>query len=201
MATLHLTLAGDIEPSEADHLAQSLRNHLDVEDPRFLVRKDEVGVILQFVQLIGDWVAWIPLGASVTAYLVRLGQRAADASWVAAQNHFKRKEIKPLADVATTLAQAKRAFGDATEIIVGLDIPEKIWGTVLIIREDDPVKIAYALAKFIDAAETISVEIKKEVAAGRAPLGRAEITLEADGGIIVRWQSQADFSRHEKRIK
>ena len=132
---------------------------------------------------------------------MRLGQRAADASWDAAQKLFERNEIKPLADVATALAQIKRALGDTTEIIVGLNIPEQNWGTVLIIREDDPVKIAYALARFIDAAENISVEMKKEVAAGRAPLGRAEITLEANGDVLIRWQSQADFSRHEKRIK
>ena len=40
MSILHLTLSGKIEPSEADQLARSLRDHLQVEDPRFLVRKD-----------------------------------------------------------------------------------------------------------------------------------------------------------------
>ena len=109
--------------------------------------------------------------------------------------------MKPLADVASALARAKSASSQNAEIIIGLDIPEKNLGTVLVIREGDSVKIGFALAKFVHAAEALSAEMKKEVAVGRAPLGRAEITIEADGSIVVRWQSQADFTKHEKRIQ
>ena len=45
-----------------------------------------------------------------------------------------------------------------------------------------------------------SKEMEKVVAEGNAPLARAIITLEEDGSLLVRWQSQKDFNMHEKRI-
>jgi hypothetical protein len=66
------------------------------------------------------------------------------------------------------------------------------------ITQDSAEEIALPLAVFVTRADELSAIMKAEVEAGRAPTGRAVVTLEKDGGLTVRWLTTE--SAHEKRI-
>lgn len=153
--------------------------------------------------ILGDVAPWLTLLYSakvfLKSYLETLGQRTADATcdWLAAL--VKKDDVKPLAGVATALADAREANSGHIEIVVGLDIPDRHFGTALHITTNSAEEIAYALAVFVTRAEELSAAMEAEVEAGQAPLGRAVITLENEGGLTVRWLTN-DFAKHEKRI-
>ena len=108
-------------------------------------------------------------------------------------------EARPLTEAATALADARAASSGRVEIVVGLGIPDPHFGTALHITADSAEEIAYALAMFVTRAKELSATMKAEVEAGRAPLARAVITLDKEGGLTVRWLNK-DFAKHEKRI-
>ena len=66
------------------------------------------------------------------------------------------------------------------------------------ITQDGAEEIALPLAVFVTRADELSAIMKAEVEAGRAPTGRAVVTLEKDGGLTARWLTTE--SAHEKRI-
>ncbi len=186
-------------PSQAEELVATLREHIFVGDARWYLQKSADPGRELLIQLIGNLTTWVPLSAAATVFLTTIAKRAGDATWDVLAKAFKAKEVKPLADVATALGKALEKAGPGTELIVGLSIPEPTWGTVLIISETDPVEIAAKLARFVSLAEKISTTMEAEVAAGRAPLGRALISIE-EHGAVIRWMSQADFGNHERLI-
>jgi hypothetical protein len=195
-----LLVPQSLTPAEAADVVAALREHMDVGDARWLVRKSvDPARDAPFLQLIGDVATWLPLSAAATVFFSTLAKRAADATWDALARAFQQKDAKPLADVATALGKAMEKSGPATELIVGLSIPDRHWGTALVIRDADPVKIAAEFAVFIAHAEKIARTMEAEVAAGRAPLGRARISIEGDT-VVVRWMSQGDLAKHEVRI-
>ena len=196
---ISLTVPREMPPSEAADMVTALRVHICVDDARWRLQKSADPGSDLVIQLIGNLAAWLPLSAAATVFLTTIAKRAGDATWDAIANVFKTKEVRPLAEVATTLGNALEKAGPGTQLIVGLSIPEPNWGTVLLISETDPLKIATKLAEFVSLSNKISMAMEAEVAAGRAPLGRAQISIEDDGAVI-RWVSQRDFARHEKRI-
>jgi hypothetical protein len=133
------------------------------------------------------------------SYLETLGQRAADATSDALAALFTKDEVKPLADVAKALADAREPSSGRVEIVVGLDIPDPHFSTTLHITANSAEEIARPLAVFVTRANELSTVMKAEVAADRAPMTGAVITLVQDGGLTLRWQSK-DFAEHEKRI-
>jgi hypothetical protein len=145
------------------------------------------------------WVLLYPAKWFLKSYLETLGPIAAHATRDGLAALFKKDEVKPLAEVATALADAREASSGRIEIVVGLNIPDRHFGTALHITANSAEEIARAVAVFVTRANELSAIMKAEVEAGRAPLGRAVITLEKDGGLTVRWRSK-DFAEHEKRV-
>jgi hypothetical protein len=204
MRQLELTVTERIDPQRAQQLATELREHLEVADPTFVRRySDDPAAIPQYIQLVGHVVPWLalllPAKWFLKPYLETLGQIAAHATHDGLAALFKKKEVKPLAEVAAALADAREASGGRIDILVGLDIPDPHFGTALRITANGAEEIAYALAVFVTHANELSTLMKAEIEAGRAPLSGARVTLEEDGGLTVRWVTN-DFAEHEKRI-
>ena len=199
MPQLELATTELIGSQRAERLATDLRRHLDVAGPYTIARRS-ADQLPQYIQLLGDHALWaalaVPATVFLTSFLQTLGRRAADATWDGVAALLKKDKVKPLADVATALADAKRS---GIEIVVGLDIPDRYFGTVLRITADSAEDIALPLAVFVTRADELSAIMKAEVEAGRAPLGRALITLEEDGGLTVRWRCK-NFAEHVMRI-
>jgi hypothetical protein len=204
MPQLELSVTEQIDLERANRLARKLRDHLELAGPHTLVRRGvEPSAIPQFIKLIGEAVPWLALlyAAKVflKSYLETLGSLAAHASRDGLADLLKKGEVKPLADVAAALADAREGSSGRIEIVVGLNIPDPHFGTALHITANSPEEIAHALALFVTRAEELSTTMQAEVEAGRAPFGRALVTLEEDGGLSVRWWTK-DFVRHVKRI-
>ena len=108
--------------------------------------------------------------------------------------------MKPLADVAKTLATAANSVDGEVTITVGLNIPDDHFGTAISIKPGAPEEVAHVLASFIVHVEQLSKAMRAEVEAGHKPFGPASIKLQDDGSLLVSWVAQADSSHHELRI-
>jgi hypothetical protein len=203
MPHLNLTVTEQINMQQAQRLATELRRHLQVDGPYPYFRRGvDPSAIPQYIQLIGPYVLWLallpPAKWFLKSYLETLGSIAAHATRDGLAALFKKQEVKPLAEVATALADAREASSGHVEIVIGLDIPDSHFGTALHTTQDSAEEIALSLAVFVTRADELSTIMKAEIEAGRRPVGRAVISLENDGGLTVRWLTTE--SAHEKRI-
>ena len=183
MSELSLILSENLP--EADGIRAELSKHLKVGQPRYLALMSANSILSPFVQLLGEAGAWLPLYAAATAYLATLAKRAAEATWDKIAN---RNDVKPLADVATTLATAVACVDGKVRISFGLNIPDDYSGTSMSIKSSDPEEVARALSCFIVHVEHLSEAMQAEVVAGRVPFGPALIELQDDGSLLVRWR-------------
>ncbi len=198
MLELNLTLSEKFNMDDAEAIQADLSRYLKVGKPNIMFRRSADPTLTAFVQLLGDAKVWLPLGAAAAAYLSTLAKRAAEATW---DKFFNSNEVKPLADVATTLTTVAEKVGGEVEIVFGLNIPDDHFGTAISIKPGDPEEVGRVLASFIVHVEQISKAMKAEVKAGHTPLGRAHIELQDDGSLLVNWVAQDDdFSRHELKI-
>ncbi len=195
MSELKLVLS---KKFDAEAIRAQLSEYLKVSEPRLILFKavDPPAIL----KLLGDAEAWLPLSAPATVYLSVLAKRAADATWNRLASLFNSNEVKPLADVAKTLATAANSVDGEATIVVGLNIPDDHFGTAISIKPGDPEEVARVLASFIVHAEQISKAMRAEVEASRTPLGPAIIKLQDNDSLLVSWVGQADKRCHELRI-
>ena len=199
MSDLSLELSEKFR-DEADGIQAELSKHLKVGQPSISIRRSADPTLPSFIQLLGDAGAWQVLRAAAvvffTAAVATLGKLVTTATWDKIAN---RKEVKPLADVATTLAKAVARVDGEVEITVGLNIPDDRFGTLISVKSSDPEKVAHVLACFIVHVDPLSTAMQAEVAAGRTPFGPAIIERQDDESLVVRWKTQ-DGRAHELQI-
>lgn len=193
MSELYLGLSEKFY-GEADSIRAELGKHLKVGQTSFLFRKSADPPSL--IQLLGDVAAWLPLYLPAKAFLDTFGKLAAEALWDKISN---RNDVKPLADVTTTLATAAAHVDGEVEISVGLNIPDDRFGTSTITKYSDREALARVLAYFIVHVEQLSKAVQAEVEAGRKPLGPVIIELQDDESLLVRWRTR-DGRAHELKI-
>jgi hypothetical protein len=196
MGAVRLWLTEECDEQKAAALASVLRSYVRIDGPHFVVRRSAQG-LEQYIQLLGSWETWVAaFGVFGAAFLAKLGQRTADAFWDSVRGHLKSAEARALAEVSEALSAASQASGTPTKIIVGLDIPDRYFGTALVIDGVEPEEIAYALAQFAVVAERISTLMNEEIEAGSGPFGRAVITFSEDGAAQVQWITR-DYKRRQ----
>ena len=199
MSELSLILSENFP--EADGIQAELSKHLKVGQPRYLALMSANSVLSPFVQLLGEAGAWLPLYAAATAYLATLAKRAAEATWDKIAN---RNDVKPLADVATTLATVAANKDGKVRISFGLNIPDDYFGTSMFFESPNSEDVARALACFVVNVEQLSKAMQAEVAVGRVPAGPAIIELQDDESLLVRWrvldQASGDSDDYELQI-
>ena len=200
MLELNLVLSEKFNKDDAEAIQADLSKYLKVGKPKIMFRRSADPTLTAFIQLLGDAAVWLPLALVAKTYLSTLAKRAADATWDRLAAHFNSNEMKPLADVATTLTIAAERVGGEVEIVFGLNIPDDHFGTAISIKSPEPEEVARVLASFIIHVEQLSKVMQAEVEAGRAPLGRAIIELQDDGSLLIRWQKQDDLSTRELRL-
>ena len=72
-----------------------------------------------------------PAAAFVKEFFSTLGKKTAEAAWDGAAEWKKNKDLKPLADVVAALVAAADLVGGEVKIVIGLNIPDDHFGTVL----------------------------------------------------------------------
>jgi hypothetical protein len=200
MPQLELLLSEGFRQGSSDSITARLGKVLDISGPHYYVRRTaDPSQLPQLIQLLGDAAAWLPLQAAASVYLGTLAKHAADATWRGISTLFKSPEVKPLADTAETIADAASDIGGEVEIFVGLNIPDKNWGTAMRIKAGNAEDIARALALFVVNADKISKMMQEEIAAGRIPFARAEIEVHEGDTLILKWRDQ-NFETHERKV-
>lgn len=199
MATLHLMLSEGFTPDAADGLARALAPYILTETPEIFCRKSsEAEALPQFIHAVGQGPLWQgALGAPAAAFLNQLGYRAADISWDEAEHSLARDDCEPLAGVVAAFTMAKESIALPASIIVGLNIPNDRFGTVVMVDDTRPVKVAYAIARFVSRADEIATVVQRAVVTGETPRGPALLSFADDGSVVIRWNSRADMRPHE----
>ena len=193
-----LFVEGFLRPSDAERIRSELNQHLVVDQPQptHLRSLDP----LSYVQLLGAAAAWRVLLPAARVYFSTLAKHAADATWNGLASLFNSNEVRPLADVATTLADTAKHVDGKTKIIVGINIPDAADGTAISIESTCPEEVGRILASFIVHVEELSTAMLAEIEAGRAPVGQAIIELQDDGRLLVKFKKIADMEYRELRI-
>lgn len=203
-ATISLTLTKKFcHPVNAEAIRTELNKYLMVDRPMYHFQKSADPALSSFIQLLGEVALWSPLVIAATVYLKTLAKHAGDATWDGLTSLFKSNEVKPLADVATCLAKAVEQVDGKATIFIGLNIPDDVFGTVISTDSTDLEEIARVLASFIVHMEELSTIMQAEIEAGSKPIGRANIELQDDESLLVKW-TMMDGSMHrsdyERRI-
>lgn len=192
MSKLNLVLTSELGSDFLEEVRAGLDGLLEIGEAQFYLRLSANGGLSQFIQIIGDAAAWLPLKAAATVYLSVLAKHGADATkdWLGAR--LKRKDVEPLASVVLHLETTANKVDCNVEFVFSLPVPDDFWGTGIRVRAGEPEESARHLATFVVHAEAISELMQEEVEAGRAPLGPALVEMQDDGSVLVKWRAQRD---------
>jgi len=144
------------------------------------------------IQLVGTVAAFAPLSVAATAFLTRLSEKAADASWKAIERLFSRrhKDEAAIADLASSIVKARNQMGDVGSVFFGLNFPHSHGGTVVIVSSGDARTITEAVVGFVARAEDISRVVEAEVAAGTKPSGHVRVEIDRGRVTEIHWIDQ-----------
>ena len=171
---LALILSEDFHPDAAEAARAELREHLKVDEPTFVARFSDDTNLASFIRVIGDINTWLPLSVPAAVYFSTIAKRAGDATWDSIRALLERRKAKSLADVATTLAATASKANGEVHIFMGLDVPDKYWGTCIFIRGRDPREIAHKMAAFVVHIEELETVMQGEIEAGRGAARRSD---------------------------
>jgi hypothetical protein len=182
-----------------------LSAHLNIAPGKymFLRASADTGDLPQFIQLVGEAAAWLPLSIFAAAYLKRIAEKAADTTWDAIKRKLNRsnKDEAAFVESVSSLIDARSKLGERSALIIGLNYPESYWGTVVVIKEREEEEIARKIAMFVLNADKISELIHKEVDAGAKPLGYVYIEFPSAGHIKLHWVDNTGFVLEERHFR
>jgi hypothetical protein len=193
---LTITITERVDQSVGDTLADRLRPFVPIEEVRVYFRKAADPAIQQLIQLIGSIEAWHYLAGGATFVASKFFGRLADLLATDAHASFKSwlksDEGKPIAAAATALSDAARDAPGA-RVLVSLDVPDDIFGTVFVISSREPEATAIELLRFVAAAEAVVAVLSDADNKGEGAFNQPSITVTADGNVEVRWMAASDY--------
>ena len=202
MSEIGLVLSEKFSVDDAVSIRAALSRHLQVSKP-VSVRQQSIDPP-SFIQLLGSAAAWQillkPAAAFAKEFFGTLGKKTAEATWDSAAEWKKNEDLRPLVDVVTALVAAADRVGGEVKIVVGLNIPDDHFGTVLSTDSRDPLEVARILSAFVARAERLSDMMQSEIERGHEPIGDVLIELARDGSMTIRWHAGSDFKAYEERI-
>ena len=197
---MHLELTENFARSEdVEFFHSELGKYFVIGKPKLLFRRS-LGDLLQYLVLIGAAAEWLGLRNAVKVYFATLAKHAGDATWNKLASLKQSEEALPLVDVASTLTTAIQNVDGKAIIIIGINTPDDIHGTILSIQSTNVEGVIHELASYIVHVEELSAAMQKEIEAGREPLGSAIVKLQDDGSLLVKWTGRNDSKEHVLRI-
>ena len=137
-----------------------------------------------------DVLAWLPLGATATAYFAALGKQAGDATWIRLARSRRSKEADAVSELATALAKAADCMGSNAEIVLGLEDADGVWSMAIAIKDPDPQEVARVLGTFVVHVEQLAAGVRAEVDAGRGPRAPAAVEVDLNGDLVAKWRAR-----------
>lgn len=185
--------SGDVKTIHSE-----LNRYFAVDEPQVFFQKSFD--VIACLTILGAAVEWLGLRDAVKVYFTTLAKHAGDATWNKLASLKQSKEVKPLVDVASTLTNAEKGFDGKVNIIIGINLPDDVFGTVFNIQSTDVEGVLHELAFFIVHVEELSAVMQREIEEGRVPLGAAIVNIQDDGSLLVRWRGRNDSKKHTLRI-
>lgn len=157
------------------------------------------------LQLLANAIEWLhPLKVAATIFLSQLAKEAATDLWKNKKKIgvlLKDASIKPIKIVAAAISKAlKSSEHQKTHFSIGLSIPDDYFGTAFTFTDEDEEEIAWVVSNFIIRVEQIDKAVQDEINGPNKPLGRVFLTIEPDGGFLLRWMDGNKLEHHERRI-
>lgn len=193
-SAITLTQTDRIPPDVIDAVLQELRVCADVAEPQYLIMCNTQPP--EFVQLLGNVLAWAPFAVAATEILRRLASRATDSAW---DSLSKKLGKSPIERAATSLAAVVTRVPNAY-LAIGLNSPDVHFGTVVCIESKDAAEIAIQMARFVANAAIIEAAMKREEDIGYRPVGRAFVSFEG-GRIKIAYCNRSDNAVREVFIE
>ena len=200
MSELSLEMSEKFDKDDAEFIRSELNQYLMVSEPSIVFRRSADPSLTSFIELVGNVYAWLPIKEAATVFLSRLAYLAAGATWDSLASLLKSKKVKPLKDVAETLAKVADRIDGEVMYRLGLKIPHDDVSTEIWTEAHNPEELERVLASFVVNVEELSIAMKAEIDADRTPLLRhAMAELQDDESLLVKWQTK-DLSHCELRI-
>jgi len=187
------------EEAACDRLRQTLAVHAPVGERQLLFRKSADPHLPALIQLVAVVAVWRILVPAAEAYLKRLAELAADATWKALRSHIKQTRAEPIAEIATVLADTASNVGTGVDVRFTLCLPGERSSPGLVIDGQGPETLARCLSNFVVHSERIQQELQAATADGRQLIGEPRVALADDGGVILTW-AYADGTECRKHI-
>ena len=200
MSELSLEMPEKFDKDDAEFIQSELNQYLTVSEPSIVFRRSADPSLTSFIELVGNVYAWLPIKEAATVFLLRLAYLAAGATWDSLASPLKSNKVKPLKDVAATLAKVVDRIDGAVLYRFGLKIPHDDVSTEIWTVARNPEELERVLASFVVNVEELFIAMKAEIDAGRTPLLRHAMAELQDGeSLLVKWQTK-DLSHCELRI-
>jgi hypothetical protein len=194
--SLTITITERVDGGVGDTLADRLRPFVSIEEVRVYERKVADPAIQQLIQLIGSVEAWHYLaagGAFVTSkFFGRIADLFATDAYAAIKMWLKTDDGRGIAAAASALSDAARE-APAARIIVSLDIPDDIFGTVFEIPDREPEAIAVELLRFVAHAHDVAAVLCEADKKGEGAFNQPTITVTSEGNIEICWMASSDY--------
>lgn len=172
----------DIGLDNRDQLVEDLSASIKIGEIRETHFRGADG-LPSYIQLIGNWQAWVPIVAAATVFLKKIAERAADDAYpilkTGAQDVFHL--------FVEALSRARGRADDIPQIIVALDVPDDYFGTSLSISTSTEIDAAVLLANFVAQSQKIHRAVQAEVDNGARPVGGFKLAALEDGRFEVTW--------------
>ena len=193
---MNLCTTRDISDDVHEKLLNGLNDQFEIKEDFELIQKSFHAPSM--IQLLADAQEWAtPYLLESSRYLLSLAISTTLLKiWDLRKEINKKMDNKisePLKKVADCINQAKIESRKDTQIIIGLPIPHKYFGTVLVIEYGEEFELAWILANFIVKAQRIEDAINGDISKNDNPLGGINIKLLKDGSIELSWKRQKDF--------
>lgn len=189
-----LRVTEDFLPFLAD-LETALSQHGTVQRApylRIMMAAGPPSRLPQYLMFLANWKVWAlsAIGSCAVGFFNKIGTHAADVVWDEVSTILRQPDMKPLADISTALSGAIKECGPHALLQIGLDGPDEFFGTTLQIYNPTPDAIACSLAIFSLHAERIATAISEAHTSDDGLLGPAEVEVQNDGTIILRWYTK-----------
>ena len=114
-----------LEEAACDWLRRLLAVYVPVGRPQLFSRRSVSSELPAFIELVAVITVWRLLVPAAAAYMKRLAERVADATWEAVRSRQRRTRAELIADIATVLAETVSTVATDVEVRFTLRLPDE----------------------------------------------------------------------------
>jgi len=193
--------SSDVQPDVINGFGNNLKEYVAEINTHSIEQKSSETTT--FISLLADSVVWAPIAVAASAFLARIGKRAADDIWENKEKVYelvKDSSLNPLRCLVNSIVSLLKGTPKKAHVSIGIPYPDDFFGTSLEIGTQTELEIIQGVVTFLTNNENIKracVEIENSEL---TPLGGIFVRLNSDGKIILEWMSRDNLKKHQRVI-